>query len=69
MPAFLCSGVDVAALNFAEKAWMSWYLYWGNPLLATGILAFVMHEVSTVSTRLGARPRALSTAADTAPRV
>ncbi|KAL8286299.1 hypothetical protein RQP46_004787 [Phenoliferia psychrophenolica] len=41
----LYAGVDVAALNVAEKAWMSWYLYWGNPLLATGILAFVMHEV------------------------
>ncbi|KAK4702200.1 methylsterol monooxygenase, partial [Phenoliferia sp. Uapishka_3] len=41
----LYSGVDVASLNVAEKAWMSWYLYWGNPVLATGIMAFLMHEV------------------------
>lgn len=26
---------------------MQWYQYWGNPILATGILAFTMHEVST----------------------
>lgn len=25
---------------------MSWYQYWGNPIIATGIMAFVMHEVS-----------------------
>lgn len=34
------------SLNVLEKAWMSWYLYWGNPIIATGIMSFVMHEVS-----------------------
>lgn len=56
----LCSGVDVAALNFAEKAWMSWYLYWGNPLLATGIMAFLMHEVRSSARRSPAPHRRLT---------
>lgn len=38
-------GVNVAALNIFERAWMNWYEYWGNPILATGIMSFVMHEV------------------------
>jgi hypothetical protein len=24
---------------------MNYYLYWGNPIIATGIMSFVMHEV------------------------
>ncbi|SCV68549.1 BQ2448_671 [Microbotryum intermedium] len=41
----LYPGVDVASLNVFEKLWMDWYLYWGNPIIATGIMAFLMHEV------------------------
>ncbi|KDE05431.1 methylsterol monooxygenase [Microbotryum lychnidis-dioicae p1A1 Lamole] len=41
----LYPGVDVASLNIFEKLWMDWYLYWGNPIIATGIMAFLMHEV------------------------
>ncbi|SCZ90552.1 BZ3500_MvSof-1268-A1-R1_Chr1-3g02060 [Microbotryum saponariae] len=41
----LYPGVDVASLNIVEKLWMDWYLYWGNPIIATGIMAFLMHEV------------------------
>ncbi|RKU45864.1 C-4 sterol methyl oxidase [Coniochaeta pulveracea] len=32
-------------LNIAERLWASWYLWMQNDTLATGILAFVMHEV------------------------
>lgn len=42
----LYKGVDPSTLNFAEQWWVNWYLYWGNPVLATGIMSFVMHEVS-----------------------
>jgi hypothetical protein len=27
---------DSSALNVLERAWMSWYQYWGNPIIATG---------------------------------
>ena len=27
---------DLTQLNVVEKAWMAWYQYWGNPILATG---------------------------------
>lgn len=32
----LYAGVDVAQLNIFERWWMSWYQYWGNPIIATG---------------------------------
>lgn len=38
--------IPSCSLNVLEKAWMSWYQYWGNPIIATGIMSFVMHEVS-----------------------
>lgn len=41
----LYKGVDTAALNVFETAWMGWYNYFDNPVIATGIMAFLMHEV------------------------
>ena len=41
----LYTGTDISSLNMFERAWMSWYLYWGNPVLATGIASFLLHEV------------------------
>ena len=46
------AGVDVNALNFAEKAWMNWYLFFGNAALATGVASFLLHEVHYNSTGL-----------------
>ena len=43
------AGVDVNALNFAEKAWMNWYLFFGNAALATGVASFLLHEVHLLS--------------------
>lgn len=42
----LYKGVDPTELNYAEQLWLQWYMYWGNPVLATGIMSFVLHEVS-----------------------
>lgn len=42
----LYSGVDVAALNHVERAWMNWYLWIGNPAIATGLMSFLMHGKS-----------------------
>ncbi|KAN0059986.1 C-4 sterol methyl oxidase [Thecaphora frezii] len=41
----LYKGTDFSSLNFLEKAWVDWYLYCGNPVIATGIMSFVLHEV------------------------
>lgn len=45
----LYEGVNVENLNVFEKAWMNWYLMIGNPIIATGIMSFLMHEVSNLS--------------------
>lgn len=42
----LYAGTDPSLLNMFEKAWMQWYIYWGNPVIATGIMSFLLHEVS-----------------------
>ncbi|GAA5926423.1 hypothetical protein JCM3775_001012 [Rhodotorula graminis] len=39
------SAVDPSQLNWLERLWMSWYVKIGDPILATGIMSFVMHEV------------------------
>lgn len=33
-------------LNILEKLWMTWYVYMENDILATGLLFFVVHEIS-----------------------
>ncbi len=39
---------DIAAynvhLNVFEKAWLAWYAYMQNDVLATGIMSFALHE-------------------------
>lgn len=32
-------------LNPFEQAWLAWYAWWDNDVLATGIMSFVMHEI------------------------
>lgn len=39
------SGVNFAQLNWFERQWMTWYIWIGNPLIATGIASFILHEV------------------------
>jgi methylsterol monooxygenase len=39
------SNIDFAQLNWFEEQWMAWYLWIGNPLIATGIASFILHEV------------------------
>ncbi|CED83720.1 c-4 methyl sterol oxidase [Phaffia rhodozyma] len=41
----LYPSVNMADLNILEQLWVRWYLYIGNPVLATGIMSFVLHEV------------------------
>lgn len=42
----LYSGTDFSSLSWFEQQWAAWYIWFGNPVIATGVLAFVVHEVS-----------------------
>jgi hypothetical protein len=39
------SAQNNAHLNVLERLWAAWYLYIGDPTLATGLLSFGMHEI------------------------
>ncbi|TIA74669.1 hypothetical protein E3P91_00828 [Wallemia ichthyophaga] len=41
----LYTGYDLSQHNLLERAWASWYIWWGNPVIATGVMSFLMHEV------------------------
>lgn len=41
----LYSNVDFDALNSFERLWVQWYVMIGNPILATGLMSFLLHEV------------------------
>lgn len=41
----LYKGVDASHLNILERGWMNWYIWWGNPIIATGVMSFLLHEL------------------------
>ncbi|GAA5821822.1 hypothetical protein JCM11251_001041 [Rhodosporidiobolus azoricus] len=41
----LYAGVHAASLSSLEYAWMRYYSWWGNPILATGVFSFALHEI------------------------
>ena len=42
----LYGDVNLGGLNWLERMWASYYIAIGNPVLATGLMSFVLHEVS-----------------------
>lgn len=42
----LYRGTDFSSLNWLEQQWAFWYIRFGNPVIATGLMAFIVHEVS-----------------------
>ncbi|GHJ90467.1 hypothetical protein NliqN6_6869 [Naganishia liquefaciens] len=36
---------DFDGLNVLERLWVSWYVWIGNPVIATGLMSFLLHEV------------------------
>ena len=42
----LYGGADFSSLSWFEQQWANWYIWIGNPVAATGLLAFIVHEVS-----------------------
>lgn len=41
----LYPGVNFAALSWLERMWAEYYIYMGNPIIATGVMSFLLHEV------------------------
>ncbi len=44
----LYANTDFTKLNWLETQWAAWYLWIGNPILATGLASFLLHEVCTL---------------------
>ncbi|GAA95707.1 uncharacterized protein L969DRAFT_615736 [Mixia osmundae IAM 14324] len=45
LPNDIYAGVDFDSLNWLERQWAAWYVFIGDPVLATGIMSFLLHEV------------------------
>jgi methylsterol monooxygenase len=41
----LYGGMELSQLSWMERTWASYYIWMGNPIIATGLLSFVLHEV------------------------
>ena len=41
----LYQDLDTSSLSYFEKLWVQWYQYWGNPVIATGVMSFLLHEI------------------------
>jgi methylsterol monooxygenase len=41
----LYAGTDFSSLSWLEQQWVAWYVWIGNPIIATGLMSFLMHEV------------------------
>jgi len=39
------SNTDFTSLNWFEQQWVAWYVWIGNPIIATGLMSFLLHEV------------------------
>lgn len=45
------ANTDFSSLGWLEKQWAAWYIFIGNPIIATGLMSFLLHEVCIGSTR------------------
>lgn len=43
----LYGDVNLEHLNWLERQWASFYIWMGNAIIATGVMSFVLHEVSS----------------------
>jgi methylsterol monooxygenase len=42
---YTASGTDFSKLSWLEANWAAWYLLIGDPVIATGLMSFLLHEV------------------------
>ena len=50
----LYAGTDFSSLSWLEQQWVAWYVWIGNPVIATGLMSFLLHEVCSYSSVLDA---------------
>ncbi|TFK66065.1 C-4 methyl sterol oxidase [Pluteus cervinus] len=41
----LYSGTDYSSLSWLEQQWVAWYIWIDNPVIATGLMSFLLHEL------------------------
>ncbi|KAG8215747.1 hypothetical protein J3R82DRAFT_7645 [Butyriboletus roseoflavus] len=41
----LYAHVDLSKLGWLEQLWASWYIWIDNPIIATGLMSFLLHEI------------------------
>ncbi|EDR13647.1 C4-methyl sterol oxidase [Laccaria bicolor S238N-H82] len=41
----LYPATDFSSLTWLEQQWVAWYVWIGNPIIATGLMSFLMHEI------------------------
>jgi len=39
------SSTEFSSLSWLEQHWMAWYIWIGNPVIATGLMSFLLHEI------------------------
>ncbi|ELU38872.1 C-4 methyl sterol oxidase [Rhizoctonia solani AG-1 IA] len=42
---YASSGVEFSKLGWLEYNWAAWYLWIGDPVIATGLMSFLLHEI------------------------
>ena len=47
----LYGDVNLDHLNWLERKWANYYIWMGNAIIATGVMSFVLHEVSSTACR------------------
>lgn len=50
---YAAANISFSDLNIFEQWWTCWYLWIGNPTIATGLMSFIIHEVGTKLFNLG----------------
>ncbi|KAB5588949.1 C-4 methylsterol oxidase [Ceratobasidium theobromae] len=42
---YAAGGTDFSKLSWLESNWAAWYLWIGDPVIATGLMSFLLHEI------------------------
>lgn len=50
---YAAANTQFSELTLLEQWWAAWYLWIGNPTIATGLMSFAIHEVSSSTSCFG----------------
>ena len=51
----LYANIDLTKLSWLEQMWAAWYMWIDNPIIATGLMSFLLHEVILLLHRVRGR--------------